>query len=73
MMICAESTEKIVTVNGVQARIWEGETESGIPVILLVTRIAVIEGVDQEQFKRELQECRPPSAAAEAMSLRMIL
>ncbi len=44
MKITIESTSKIVTVetrNGpIQARVWQGETESGIPVHAFITRIA---------------------------------
>jgi hypothetical protein len=61
MQIAIESTQKIVTVNGVPARIWEGHTASGIPVHCYVTRIAVKEGLDTAEFDRELQEHKPPS------------
>ena len=44
MKIKLESTSHIVTfvVNGadVQARIWQGETEDGVPVQCFITRIA---------------------------------
>lgn len=73
MKVCMESTEKIVALNGVPARIWEGHTESGIPVIVYVTRVQVPEDADQEQFQRELEEHRPPSPEAVAIPLRLIL
>lgn len=73
MKVTLESTTKIVTVNGVQARIWEGHTESGIPVHAYVTRIAVAHGLDASQFERELQECRAPSADIEALPARLVL
>lgn len=62
MKITLESTTTLVDVQGVPARVWEGQTESGIPVTCLVTRIATpdVPGAPLEQFKRELQECRPP-------------
>lgn len=45
MKITIENTSKTVELVGhdgrVQARIWEGKTDSGIPVICYVTRIAV--------------------------------
>lgn len=73
MKITIESTSKIVELNGVPARVWEGKTESGIPVHCYVTRIAVERDQDGSEFERELQEHRAPSAAIEAIPLRMIL
>ena len=73
MKITIESTAKIVELNGVPARIWEGHTESGIPIHCFVTRIAVHESHDPTQFQAELQENRKPTADIEAYPLRMIL
>ncbi len=76
MKLTIESTSKIVALNGVPARMWEGQTETGIPVHAYVTRIAVKEGrpgSDYVQFETELQEQRKPSADIEAIPLRMIL
>jgi hypothetical protein len=72
MKITIESTTKIVQVNGVDARIWEGHTDSGIPVHCLVTRIAVAKDADASQFERELQ--RPPSPVIDGVyPARMVL
>jgi len=68
-----ESTEKIVELNGVPARVWEGHTEAGVPCHAYVTRIAVSDSVDTTEFERELQEHRPPSAEIAAMRLRLVL
>ena len=74
MKITVESTKKIVTVNGgVDARIWEGKSETGIPVICFVTRVAVPADADQEQFKKELRECAAPSAEATSFPLWMAI
>jgi hypothetical protein len=80
MKITLENTTKIVklvTEGGsgeVPARIWEGTTDSGIPVHCFVTRIAVAKDADAAQFERELLAQRPPSpAVAAAYPLRMIL
>lgn len=71
MTITVSSTTKLVELNGVPARIWEGKTESGIPVHCYVTRIAVAaEGVDHSQFEAELQEQRKPSPDAEALPMK---
>ena len=40
MRIEIESTEKIVELSGVPARVWDGKTDSGIPVHCFVTRIS---------------------------------
>ena len=73
MKIAIESTTKIVHLNGVPARIWEGQTDSGIPIHCFITRVAVHNDLDHTQFERELQEQRKPSTDVEALPLRMIL
>jgi hypothetical protein len=73
MKITVENTSKIVELNGVPARIWEGHTDSGIPVHCYVTRIAVANKADISQFEAELYEVRAPSADLEAIPLRLIL
>ncbi len=73
MKIQIESTTKIVSLNGVPARIWEGHTESAIPVHCYVTRIAVANDQPHEQFERELEEHAAPSADVAAIPLRLIL
>jgi hypothetical protein len=78
MKVTLESTKKIVelaTPQGtVPARIWEGHTETGIPVHAYITRIAApAEGADLSQFDRELQEHSSPTPAVEAIPLRLIL
>lgn len=73
MIITIQSTEKIVTVDGVSARIWEGKTAGGIAVIAFITRIAVSEQEDPTEFERELQQHAAPSAEAQAFPLRLIL
>ena len=73
MKITVENTTKIVTLNGVLARVWEGATESGIPVHCYVTRIAVANDQDQSAFVRELQETKAPSPEVEAIPARLVL
>lgn len=77
MKITIESTTKIVelqTAAGIiPARIWEGQTDSGIPVHCYITRVAVHEIKDCRQFERELKEQRKPSFAVEAIPFRLIL
>ncbi len=76
MKITIESTSKIVHLNGIPARVWEGQTESGVLIHCYVTRVAVSTGNAPSvfaEFERELQEQRPPSPEIEALPSRMIL
>lgn len=74
MKIEIESTTKIVKLNGVPARVWEGKTESGIKVHCFVTRIAIDKNEERiGEFQNELQEQKPPSKAIEAYPFNMIL
>lgn len=73
MHVTLRSTTKIVTLNGVPARIWEGETGSGIPCHAYVTRIAVDKDEDSGEFDRDLQEHEVPSAEIEAIPLKLVI
>lgn len=74
MRIRIDSTDKIVELNGVPARIWEGHTESGIAVHCYITRVAVDEKEsDLSEFEKELLEHRKPSVDVESIPLRIIL
>jgi hypothetical protein len=65
MIIILQNTDKIVDVNGIQSRLWQGKTDSGIQVTCLIIRIAVNMEADQTEFDRELIECRAPSPDAD--------
>lgn len=77
MKITIESTSQIVTiVQGVAeitARVWEGQTESGIKVACLIPRIMASRADDLTQFDAELKEQRAPTAELDAFPLRMII
>jgi hypothetical protein len=85
MKITLESTTKMVKLlaragaEPVPARVWEGTTENGIPVIAFITRIAPAipeEHLTPEQdaeFQRDLQQQRSPSPEVQAIDLRLIL
>ncbi len=76
MKISLEATTKIVELNGVPARIWEGETERGVPVHAYITRLAVnAEAAPREiaVFERELESCRAPSAEVRFIPDRLTL
>lgn len=84
MKITIESTDKIVTfeVGGrdVPARVWQGETESGIPVQCFITRISPeipksnpkIDELTVE-FERDLRRQADPRPTVQAIPLRMII
>ena len=77
MKITIENTSKIVELETgagvVPARVWEGATETGIPVHCYVTRIAVARDLDASRFERELVETRTPTAPIAALPARLIL
>lgn len=74
MRIMVESTTKVVELDGVPARIWEGHTESGLPIHCYVTRIAVALDTDQAQFEAELESHRPPrNADIDSVPNRLLL
>lgn len=66
MKMTIESTTKIVEVNGVPARVWQGTTERGVPIVALITSVAVERDQDQTEFDADLQEHAPPTAYADA-------
>lgn len=84
MKITIESTPKIIqlVVNGreVPARVWQGQTESGIPVQCFITRISpevpkTDPRIDEltAEFARELLRQADPRPSVEAIPLRFIL
>lgn len=76
MKASIKSTSKIVHLNGVPARVWEGQTESGVKIHAYITRVAIDKDEKYEERKRfsnELQEHEPPTPEIEAIPGRMIL
>ena len=78
MRMTIESTERVIVIQAqgvaVPARVWEGHTEKGVPVAVLVTRIAAHAEHDQAEFEQDLKETRTPSShAIEAFPMRLIL
>ncbi len=74
MKINIESTTKIVKLNGIPARVWEGETESGVRVHCYITRIAIDKDETRAgEFERELKEQKTPSPEIQALPLSLIL
>lgn len=73
MKVTLESTSKVVMLNGVPARIWEGQTERGVPVHCYVTRVAVDQAADASELELELIEQRPPSPEIAVIPARLAL
>jgi hypothetical protein len=60
MKIVIESTNQIVHIDGVRARIWNGRTESGVAVFLFVTAVAVHNGDNDCELERDLEDRETP-------------
>lgn len=84
MKVTLENTTKIVdiVINGlaVPARVWQGETEDGIPVQAFITRIAPEiskshPDIDRltAAFDRDLKRQANPRPTVEAIPLRFII
>ena len=73
MKATIESTEQLISIDGVPARVWTGTTERGIRIQLAITRIAVDRDADTSQLERELTEVHAPTPRLPAFPLRMIL
>jgi hypothetical protein len=75
MRMTITSTDHLVTLNGVPARVWEGETVTGVKVACYITRISpqTHDADALRAFEAELQECVPPSPEVAAIPLRLIL
>lgn len=75
MKLTIESTKQMAHINGVEARVWVGHTDTGIAVHCFIPRVEVDQRADAVQFVRELQEHRPPDPEllVATYPLRMIL
>jgi|HubBroStandDraft_2_1064218.scaffolds.fasta_scaffold10684_4 hypothetical protein len=85
MTITITSTSEVVTLSRdgtaderlggeILCRVWEGKTESGIPVQCLLARIAAQGNDDQlAQFEDQLIEQAPPTSPERAFPLRMLI
>ena len=73
MKITIESTTKIVELDGIPARIWEGQTDNGIPVIAFIPRIATPDLHRAKDFAVQLQDCRAPLPVGSAIASDLVL
>lgn len=74
MKLDVESTEQLVSIGeGRVARVWVGRTAEGIPVQLLVARVAVPEAQDQSPFLAALVGTHAPPPVEPAFPRWMLL
>jgi len=78
VIVTLTSTTRVVTLDtrdgaSMPARVWEGVTAGGIPVIAFITRIAAERDQDLAEFEADLQEHTPPSADVAAWPARMLI
>lgn len=73
MRITIESTRKIVEVNGVPARVWQGTTAKGVPITCLITRVAVERTADASELEKDLDEQAAPRGDATHWPARLVL
>jgi hypothetical protein len=78
MRVTLESTSKVVYIDGVAARVWEGTTEGGVPCFAFITRIAPSMPDPPRhvcvEFERDLRECKPLSPDIDgAIPARLLL
>jgi hypothetical protein len=55
-----EMSDELVSVDGVQCRIWNGHADNGVPVRVYVHRVAVPLGEPMKAFDEELLSKKPP-------------
>lgn len=74
MKVTLQNTEKVVQINGRDARVWEGQTEGGVPCFALVVRIGCPIDANASEFERELLATDPvrPDLTA-AIPTRLVL
>lgn len=74
MTLTLEQTDRIVMVNGVRARVWEGTTGRGVKVFALVTRIGIHDSDNSSELEAELMEMRPSALRGiEAFPFKLVL
>lgn len=76
MIVTLESTDKIVKINGIPQRIWEGTTNTGIKVHCFISRMGISIYESKEniaQFEKELTLQRTPSPEIDKIPTRLIL
>lgn len=65
MKVTLEPTSKIVDVNGVRCRIWQGHTERGVPIHAHIALVGVARDQDASELDAALREVSAPRAEGE--------
>lgn len=77
MKATIESTTRIVNLDSdgkVQARVWEGVTEGGVPFVAYIAVCQVCRNADNSEFVCDLHEHKEPDAATQrAIDLRLVI
>lgn len=74
MKVTLESTSRIVEINGVKVRVWEGHTENGVACHALIATVACHKDADASEFQKSLLEMKAPSAEGiKCFPLRMFI
>lgn len=75
MTLTIHSTSKIVHLDGTPMRLWEGVTETGVPVHCFIARVAIPADSTPDQrrdFENDLKECRAPTPEIQAIPFRLL-
>lgn len=74
MKLIIQNTSKIVELNGIPCRIWEGMTESGIVVHAYIPRVAIDKHeLRAHEFEKELKEVCSPTPEIASIPLKLII
>jgi len=66
----------MITINGVPARVWQGETAAGVPIVAAITSVALDADLLEDQlteFSDVDEHAAPRPDAVEAFDLRLLL
>ena len=74
MRAILNSTTKIVKINGIKTRVWEGISESGIKMHAYIALVGIDKNEkNTEQFDKELEQMQPPSVDIDMIPPAMII
>lgn len=71
MKATMESTSRMLILNGLNFRVWEGVTEKGVPFVALVNRLQSAVPAQQTAMISELLKHKDPAATTEPALILM--
>ena len=71
MKATMESTSKLLILNGLSVRVWEGVTQNGVRFVALVNRLQAVQPTEQQAMVQELTKFKEPSAETERTLIQM--